>query len=259
MISMITCGIDVGSSTVETVILDSGDLRVLAFDIASTGNSPAKSAEESFERALFSSGKSRSSVERVVSTGYGRGAVAFAHSSITEITCQARGVRHLFPEARTIFDIGGEDCKIIKLDPSGAVTDFVMNDRCAAGTGRFLEVISGALGLGVSEAGRISLKSRNPESLSATCVVFAESEVVSLLARGKIPEDVLAGIQRSVALRLVGLAGKIELVEPIVFTGGVAKNPGTVHYLARALGRALLVPEEPQITCAFGAALLASR
>ncbi len=255
---MLTCGIDIGSNTIEALIWDSRSAQVLAYDIARTGISPGGSGRDSFERALERAGLKEKDLSCVAATGYGRSVALFANDTITEITCQARGVRHLFPEARTVFDVGGQDSKIIALDETGSVLDFVMNDRCAAGTGRFLEVIAEAMGLDVEAAGGTSLKSKNLIRIAATCVVFAESEVVSLLSRGAKCEDVLAGIQRSIAERLVSLAGKVPLVAPIIFTGGVAKNPGTTKYLSEALREELLVPEEPQITCALGASLLAA-
>jgi len=187
--------------------------------------------------------------------GYGRINVPFADKQITEISCHAKGAASLFPEAKTIIDIGGQDCKGIKID-NGRPVDFVMNDKCAAGTGRFLEVIADALGIPVEEMGDIALKGKHPAKISNICTVFAEQEVVARLAEGVPLDNLVAGILESLANRISRMVNRLHVAKEVVITGGGAKNRGLVKALSDKLGYATVVPPEPLLTGAVGAALL---
>ena len=197
-------------------------------------------------------------VERIVGTGYGRNALDWADEVVTEITCHARGVKHLHPEARSIIDIGGQDSKMIFLDASGTVRDFVMNDRCAAGTGRFLEVVSGRLEIGLESLGARAALATEPVSISSMCVVFAETEIIGLLATGETPENIIAGVQKSIARRIVSMAGR-TIEGPVLFTGGVALIPGMDKVFAEALDFPVGISTCPQMTGAIGAAITAAK
>jgi predicted CoA-substrate-specific enzyme activase len=249
-------GIDVGSASAEALILKDG--KILAYSILETGANSRKAAEKALEEALKKAGISRTEVGPIVATGYGRISVDFASRQVTEISCYARGISFLYPEVKMVIDIGGQDSKAILVGKNGRVLDFVMNDKCAAGTGRFLEVMAKAMEVNVEELGEISLRSRNPAEISSTCTVFAESEVVSLIAKGVPVEDIAAGIHKAIARRVGAMARRIGVVPPVAFAGGVAKNVGVVKALEEELGVKLIVPEEPQIIGALGAALLAT-
>jgi predicted CoA-substrate-specific enzyme activase len=192
-----------------------------------------------------------------VATGYGRVAVEFADTQVTEISCYARGIHHLYPEVMTVIDIGGQDSKVVAVGPGGKPLDFAMNDKCAAGTGRFLEVIARAMELDLEDMGPNALRARRAADISSTCTVFAESEVVTLVAEGVPREEIVAGICRSIARRVGGMARRVGVEPPVAFAGGVAKNVGVVRALEEVLGETLIVPEEPQIVGALGAALVA--
>lgn len=193
----------------------------------------------------------------IVATGYGRISVPFAQKQITEISCFGRGISRLFPEVRTIIDIGGQDSKGIKVDSRGRVTDFVMNDKCAAGTGRFLEVMANALEVNLEDMGPLALQSKSPEEIGITCTVFAESQVVSLVAEGRPKVDIVAGIHQAIAERIYSLVKMVKIEQSIAITGGGAKNIGLVKELEKKLGSEVVVPPEPQLIGAFGAALYA--
>ena len=197
-------------------------------------------------------------IGRVVATGYGRIAVPFASKKVTEITCHARGAYHLFPQTRTVIDIGGQDSKVIRLGKDGRVVDFVMNDKCAAGTGRFLEVMARALEVSLEDMGRLSDLARERLTISSMCTVFAESEVVSLIAEGHPKEDIIRGLHDAVSERVAGMAERVGLENGVTMTGGVAKNAGVVRSLEERLGVKISRPEEPQIVGALGAALIAA-
>jgi predicted CoA-substrate-specific enzyme activase len=197
-------------------------------------------------------------VRSIVASGYGRKLIRAADATITEITCQAWGVRYWAPDARTIIDIGGQDSKFLRLHPDGTVSDFVMNDRCAAGTGRFLELVATRLGVRLGELGELAGRSRQPAIISSMCVVFAETEIIGLLASGVTAEDIVAGVQASIATRMVAMTGR-KVTAPIVLTGGVALVPGMENALDTALGHPLTIAPQPQTTCALGAAILARR
>ncbi len=252
---MYTMGLDFGSTASKGVILNDGkDMVASAIITSGTGTSgPGRVKEKLF----CESGLSEKDMAAVVVTGYGRMTYKDANKQISELSCHARGVSFLIPEARTVIDIGGQDVKALMLDKNGRLDNFVMNDKCAAGTGRFLDVIAGVLETEVSKLGEISEKSKSPVSISSTCTVFAESEVISHLSAGSKKEDIVAGIHASVAGRVSALAKRIGVKEKVVMVGGVAKNKGVVKAMEDALGIKIEVPELAQLTGALGAALFA--
>jgi predicted CoA-substrate-specific enzyme activase len=254
---MITAGIDIGSLSTETVIFDK-DKGLLGYAIVLTGGSSKDALQLSLDQAVGNAKIKRDEIERIVSTGCARGIAEFADQKITEITCIAKGVSHLFPKCRTIIDIGGQDTKVIRVDEKGRVLEFDMNDKCAAGTGRFLEVMAKALTVELDAMGERSLQHQNELKISSICTVFAESEVVSLVSEGQLVEDILHAIHNAIADRTLGLLERIGEVEPpVVMTGGVAKNIGVVKALEAKLETPLTIYTEPQIVGALGAALLA--
>jgi (R)-2-hydroxyacyl-CoA dehydratese activating ATPase len=249
-------GIDAGSNSVKIVLIDE-EGRVF-FQIVRTGSNSVKAARELLDKVLIDANLADCWPSYIVSTGYGRNYIDFSNKSVTEISCHAKGVRHVIPEVRTLIDIGGQDNKVIYLDAEGNVQDFLMNDKCAAGTGRFLEVIAEALNLSLEQMGEESLKALGEVSISSTCTVFAESEVVSHVARGEKLADIVAGIHRSIVRRVLGMAQRRSIIVPLVVTGGVGKNRGVIQMIQNELGFEVMVPKEPQITGALGAALIAS-
>ena len=248
-------GVDIGAVSAKAVLLRDG--VILAYEVLDTGSNIERIADKVVKKVLEKARIDFNDLNGIVATGYGRISVPFADKRITEITCHARGVHHLIPEVRTIIDIGGQDSKGIRVDESGNVIDFVMNDKCAAGTGRFLEVMSKALELKIDDMGSISLESKKPCQISSVCTVFAESEVVSLRAEGKAREDIIAGIHKSIASRIGAMISQIGKEEIVVLTGGVAKNKGVVKTMENELKTSVSIPDNPQITGALGAALLA--
>lgn len=252
---VLAAGVDVGAASGEVLIWDG--VEIVSYSIVPTGFNSRRAAYQALDEALESSGISRDEIASIVATGYGRIAIDFAQRQVTEISCYARGMNHLHPEVRTIIDIGGQDSKAISVTADGRVADFLMNDKCAAGTGRFLEVMAKALELQIHELGEISLLAREPHQVSSTCTVFAESEVVTLVAEGVNREDIVAGLHSAIAKRTMSMVKRLGLVPPVAMAGGVAKNKGVVAALAAELGEPLIVPQEPQIVGALGAALLA--
>jgi predicted CoA-substrate-specific enzyme activase len=252
---MISIGIDIGSITTKIAVAQ--DRKILDTETTFTGYNPEKAWRALFDAILARLDLPPASVERVVATGYGRNNVSIAHKSITEILCHAAGARHHHPEVRSVIDIGGQDSKFIRLDKEGEVSEFVMNDKCAAGTGRFLEVIARALEVPLDEFGAISAKARKPAKISSTCTVFAESEVISLINHGEARENIIAGIHESIASRIITMMGRSAIEKPVVMTGGVAKNEGMRAAIEKKLGVKLIVPETSQVNGAIGAALLA--
>lgn len=254
---MICAGIDAGSRAIKIVLMDADTKQVIAKGVTDQGVEQDKLASELFERLLKDNEIDKKDVRKIVATGYGRNIVSVADATITEITCHAVGVSWLVPEAQTIIDIGGQDSKLVRLDKSGKVRDFAMNDRCAAGTGRFLEVVAERLGVEFESLGALAAKSKKPAVISNMCVVFAETEITGLLAAGKAREDIVAGVQSSIASRVAAMAGRnIDL--PIIFTGGVALISGMDTALQSALKQNVSVSPEAQMTGALGAAILAS-
>jgi predicted CoA-substrate-specific enzyme activase len=249
-------GIDIGALTVKAVVLN-GTGTVVASDLVRSRHDSRQVAERLVEGLLEREDVAADEVGYTVVTGYGRVTYDAADEEISEITCHARGATYLFPSARTVIDIGGQDSKVIRVHPRGYVTDFAMNDKCAAGTGRFLEVMAGALEVRVEELGPLSQQSRHPVTISSTCTVFAESEVIGQMSRGAPKADIVAGIHTAIASRVAGLAGQVGLEEKVVMTGGVAQNIGVVRALERQIGLPIVLPPEPQLVGALGAALLA--
>jgi (R)-2-hydroxyacyl-CoA dehydratese activating ATPase len=253
---MICGGIDAGSRSIKVVLFDTEQPRILSARVGDQGVAQERLAQELFEQALTEAGLDRSRVSAVVATGYGRNAIRFASTTVTEITCHARGVHHVAPEARTIIEIGGQDSKVIHLEDGGRVRDFAMNDRCAAGTGRFLEMVAARLGVNWERLSELARQSKTPALISNMCVVFAETEIIGLLAEGKPLPDVVAGVQNAIATRVSALAGR-AISPPVYFTGGVAMQPGMARALEEVLSGPVRVAPQPQFTGALGAALLA--
>ena len=249
-------GVDIGSTTSKAELLGAAG-QELGSAIHPTGHEPREAARRLRDELL--AGRDDAGAVRTVATGYGRGLVDYAGHTVTEITCHARGVRHLHPDARTILDIGGQDSKVIRLDEAGLVQDFAMNDRCAAGTGAFLDVIAGRFGRKLSDLS--ALHELRPQALevSSTCVVFAETEVVSLLSQGRKLDDVLAGVHRAIARRAAAAVKQLHAVEPLYFSGGVALNETLRLELEAVLEMPVLRSRHPQLTAAYGAALLAGK
>jgi len=252
---MPVAGIDIGAGTAKVVILENENIA--ASSVIPVSGDVGKTVDSVMNKALSQTGMSLQDLEFVVATGYGRNAVPFAVSTSTEIICHAAGIHSLVPFARTIIDIGAQDSKVIRINEKGKVIDFIMNDKCAAGTGRFLEVMAHVLGLELDQMGPISLTSKNVCNISSTCTVFAETEIVSLRAQGKAVEDLVAGINRAIASRVIVMSSSIGLEHETVFTGGVAKNCGVKKALEEIGGITCIVPPEPQLTGALGAALIA--
>lgn len=253
---MINVGIDAGSRATKVVVFDCAESRVLAQGIADQGIDQEHIAADLLAHLCYEQGLDRKEVGRIVATGYGRNAIRFADKAITEITCHARGVHQLDPQIRTIFEIGGQDSKCILLEDDGRVRDFNMNDRCAAGSGRFLEVVAARLGVDLPGLAAVSNTSGRSVKISSMCVVFAETEIIGLLAEGAKTADIAAGVQEAIASRVVALAGR-TVSGPVCFTGGVALQPSMVRALQTALGLPVRVARQPQYTGALGAAILA--
>jgi predicted CoA-substrate-specific enzyme activase len=252
---MYTAGIDIGSISTKAVIMK--DSRVLANSVIFTGYNAEGAGRKAFEMVLMDLNLAASAVSRIVATGYGRKGVAFADKAITEIMCHAAGARFLNPQIRSIIDIGGQDSKAILLDEAGKVTNFAMNDKCAAGTGRFLEVMARALELDLDEFGRLSLQAETPSKISSLCTVFAESEIISLIARGEKRENIIAGIHESICARVLAMANRVGIKAPVMMTGGVARNIGVVRAFEKVIGSPVEVSQYAQVNGAIGAALLA--
>ena len=252
---MIVGGIDIGSITAETVILQ--DDQILSYSILPTGANSRTAAERSLAAALREAKIQKEDLLRIVTTGYGRASFPFADKVVTEITCHARGAFFVHPETRTVIDIGGQDSKVIRLDGQGRNVDFQMNDKCAAGTGRFLEVMARALEVTLEDLGRLSRSAQRTIKISSMCTVFAESEVVSLIAENQPKEVIIRGLHDAIADRILGLVHRVGMEEEVALTGGVAKNEGVVHALEERLGVKLFIPPEPQIIGALGAAFAA--
>jgi (R)-2-hydroxyacyl-CoA dehydratese activating ATPase len=252
---MIVAGMDIGSITAETVILQ--DNQMLSSSIVPTGANSRTAAERSLAAALKQASLRQEDLAAIVTTGYGRASFPSATKMITEITCHARGAFFVYPETRTVIDIGGQDSKVIRLDKQGRNVDFQMNDKCAAGTGRFLEVMARALEVKLEDLGRLSRSAQRTIKISSMCTVFAESEVVSLIADNQPKEVIIRGLHDAIADRILGMIRRVGVEEKVTLTGGVAKNEGVVQALEERLEVRVFVPPEPQIIGALGAALLA--
>ncbi|MBI2954888.1 MAG: 2-hydroxyglutaryl-CoA dehydratase [Chloroflexi bacterium] len=251
---IIAGGVDVGSTQTKAILVD--DRRqIVGRALINTGANVTRAADRAFQEALESSGLRREAVVYVVGTGYGRYKVTFGDAQITEISCHARGACFVFPNTRTVIDIGGQDAKGIQVGQGGEVVDFVMNDKCAAGTGRFLANAAEVMDLSLDEIGEISLKATNPVRVSTVCTVFVESDVMAYLAQGKKVEDILAGLHSAIASRTVALVRRIGIEEELTFTGGVSRNVGMVRALEEKLGFKINVNPESHYIGAIGAAL----
>jgi len=249
----LVAGVDIGSTTAKCALLE--DDRVVGKSLNPVGVELVKDAERALEAALVDAGRDRREVTVVTGTGYGRFKVTFGQFTVTEIGCHAKGAHFLFPATRVVLDIGGQDTKAIKVDGKGDVIDFAMNDKCAAGTGRFLDVCAGALGYDVSEIGPLAAGARHPVRVTNTCTVFAESEVSSYVARGKDPKDILAGLYGGIVSRSLSLMQRVGVEPEVTFTGGVSRNEGMVRALEGRLGIPINVSPLAQYMGAIGAAL----
>ncbi len=255
---MIVAGVDIGSSAAKAVIMEDG--KIISTSIIPTGPKSAETAGQVMEKALSANGLLMKDIKYMVSTGYGRINVPFAEKNITEISCHARGTTSVFPKVRTILDMGGQDCKAIRCNEQGSVLNFIMNDKCAAGTGRYLERIATTLNIPLEDIGSLSLQTvEGPAPISSYCVVFAQGDVISLLRQGKHVNDILAGICEALAERIQILITRLGLVEDFSISGGIAKNIGVVKRLERNLGVKAHIAPEPQIIGALGAALFAQK
>lgn len=249
-------GVDFGSTTGKAVVLDdTGVIRGTA--VSAEGAVSDLGVRQAMAEALDQAGITERDIARAVATGYGRRMLDIADRTITEITCHARGAVHLVPEARLVIDIGGQDSKVIAIDENSLVAQFQMNDRCAAGTGKFLETLAEAVNVGLDDMGPLALQATEDVKISAMCATFASTEVVSLLAEGIGKIDILGGVHAAVAKRTAGMVSRVGLREPVVMTGGVARNPAAVHHLEKELGVTLILPDTPQLAGALGAALFA--
>lgn len=253
---MLVGGVDVGSTQTKAVILDDRH-RILGRSLIDTGAIITKAAEDAFAAAVADAGVRASNVAYVIGTGYGRYKVTFGHAQVTEISCHARGAQYLFPGTHTVLDIGGQDTKAIRVGPNGQVMDFCMNDKCAAGTGRFLGAGAFALDIPLGELGPLALGAHNPVKITTTCTVFAESEIISWLARGKKAEDVLMGVHQAIAARSLSLIRRVGVEEEVTFTGGVTRNVAMVKILEELLGTKLNVSPDAHYIGAIGASLFA--
>jgi len=242
---MIRAGIDIGSRTIKLVVLE--DHKIIAYRIIDTGIDPLANSKKILDEHKF---------DKIIATGYGRylAQKQFGFPVVTEIKAYAQGAHFLFPNCRTVIDIGGQDSKIIRVN-QGKVEDFEMNDRCAAGTGRFLEVMATTLGFTIDQFGEQACEARKPVTINSMCTVFAESEVISLISHGENVHNIALGLHESIINRILGMIGRIGFEDDVVFAGGVAKNQCMRKLLAKRLKKELFIPEEPQITGALGAAL----
>jgi (R)-2-hydroxyacyl-CoA dehydratese activating ATPase len=255
---MITAGIDIGSLSTKAALINERQ-EVIGFDVVLTGGNNRTAAATTYENVLAKAGLVRSDVHFVVSTGYGRENISFADKHISEITCHAMGMHLMNPKIRTILEIGGQDSKAIRIDEDGHVENFHMNDKCAAGCGRFLEVTARAMGIDLKELGNVSARSENTVRISSTCTVFAETEIVSLVAVGTSIADIVKGVHTSIAARAISLLRTVGITGPLGMSGGVALNSGVVRALEEALKTDVYVAENPQVRGAIGAALFGQR
>ena len=249
-------GVDVGSTQTKAVVInEKGDIVGRA--LIDTGANVVAAAENAFAEALASDSLDEREVEYVIGTGYGRYRVTFGNAQVTEISCHGRGAVHMFPQTRTVVDMGGQDTKAIRVNATGEIVDFCMNDKCAAGTGRFLGAASAALDIPLDELGEVALRAERAVKISTTCTVFAESEVLSWLGKGKKIEDILLGVHQSIAARSIGLLRRVGIEPEVTFTGGVARNVGMIEALNKGMGLKVNVSPESHFIGALGAALFA--
>ncbi len=252
------CGIDIGSRFTKVAIID--DLHLVSYTILNTGTSVAKAVEEGLNGMIEKLGIKESQIKTLVGTGYGRVSLSFVDKTVTELTCHAAGCHFVNPEIRMVIDIGGQDTKVLKLDDHGSMVDFVMNDKCAAGTGKFLEMVARTLDIDLESLSNLSDQSVQACDINNMCVVFAESEIISLLAKGVAAENIVAGIYESFSRRIGNMVKRLGIDKRLAFVGGVAKNKGLKDKLSSHLEIPFLPMEiDPQITGALGAAVLAKK
>ena len=249
-------GVDVGSTQTKAVIVDESP-AIVARVLIATGANVSRAGENAFLAACEAAGLPRDAEGYVVGTGHGRYKVTFCDAQITEITCHARGAHSLFPATRTVIDMGGQDTKAIKVGADGSVMDFSMNDKCAAGTGRFLSAAADVTGVTLDDLGAVALRARNPVRLTSVCTVFVESDILSYLAQRKTVEDILGGVHKAIATRTMALVRRVGVEDEVTFTGGVSRNVAMVSALEAVLGRPLNVSPDGHFTGALGAALFA--
>jgi predicted CoA-substrate-specific enzyme activase len=254
---MIFAGLDVGSISTKMVFIDENK-KLLFYELVRTGSNSKKAAEKCMQLVLEKAKISFNDITNLIATGYGRKIVPFKSQEVSEISCHAKAANFLFPDTKTVIDIGGQDSKAIRLDENGGAIDFNMNDKCAAGTGRFLEEMAKALDTTVENLGKLSLKSKKNLVISSMCTVFAESEVVSLLAENETREDIASALHYAIADRVLSLAYKVKLANALTLTGGVIKNIGVIEAIKSKLPNLTIhIPDDPQITGALGAAIIA--
>ncbi|GAA2864416.1 acyl-CoA dehydratase activase [Pseudonocardia halophobica] len=249
-------GVDLGSTTAKAVVVD-GAGKILSSSVVTMGAVSRAGMQRAIDQALGEAGLTESDLQGTVSTGYGRRLVPGAGRTYTEITCHARGTAEMVPGVRLVIDVGGQDSKAITVGDDGLVRDFAMNDRCASGTGRFYEVLARAVDVPIEGLGDLALRGSDELEVSSMCATFAETEIVSMLAEDQDVADIASSVHRAIAARTLALVAQVGRYTPVVLTGGVARNPAAVHFLSRALDAEVTVPAHPQITGAFGAALLA--
>ena len=253
---MIVAGCDVGSLSAEAVIMKDGE--IIAAETIRVRPRPEQSATDVMDAALHKTGLDYNDIDYCVSTGYGRERIPFANNNISEISCHGKGAQWLVPSVRTVIDVGGQDCKAIRIDDTGRLVRFVMNDKCAAGTGRFLEFMAKVLGVSIEELGPLALSSEEKVTVTSVCSIFAESEVLHYVYEGKKSADIASGINRSMAERVSSLAKRVGIERDVCITGGVAKNVSVVKSLEELLGlEPEKLPVDPQIVGAVGACLFA--
>jgi predicted CoA-substrate-specific enzyme activase len=253
---MLIGGVDVGSTETKAVVM-TADFEIVGRGLCGTGAKLAEAGQTSFRLALEDAGREEREIAFVVGTGYGRFRIEFGDAQVTEISCHGRGAVHLFPNTRSVLDVGGQDTKAIKVGPDGQVIDFSMNDKCAAGTGRFLGAASEALEIPLGELGPLALTAKNPVKMTTTCTVFAESEILGWLAKGRRVEDVVLGVHRAIASRSVALLRRAGIEPEVSFTGGVTRNSAMVELISELVGAPVNTSEESQFCGALGAALYA--
>jgi predicted CoA-substrate-specific enzyme activase len=254
----IAAGVDVGSTQTKAVLLaDNAHLEIVARKLVDTGANVQKAAERAFDLCCQEAGIKPADVGFVVGTGYGRYKITFGNAQMTEISCHARGAHFLCPGTRTVIDMGGQDSKAISVGPSGEVLDFVMNDKCAAGTGRFLANAAEVIGIPLEAVGPMALDATRPVKMATVCTVFVEADILSYLANGKKAEDILGGVHQAIAKRTVSLARRVNIEPEITMTGGVARNIGMVAALEEVLGMEMNVSPDAHFVGAVGAALFA--
>ncbi len=251
-----SAGVDVGSTQTKAVVIDESK-EIVGRSLIDTGANVTQAAEDSYHLALENMGLADEDVGYVIGTGYGRYKVTFGDRQVTEISCHGRGAALMFPGTKTVLDMGGQDSKAISVQPSGEIKDFCMNDKCAAGTGRFLGAAAKALEMDLGDLGPVALKSEKPVRISTTCTVFAEAEVLAWLGKGKTVEDILWGVHQSIAARTFGLLRRVGIEDEITFTGGVARNIGMIKAMEDKLETKMNVSEDSHYMGALGAALFA--